>query len=155
LPSPSVFVATSGQLNYPSGLTWGADGKLYVVDLGALTAQGQVLRYNADGSFDTVFASSNLLAQFPSDAIFTTHAPLLTANLGLNCPVAFGGPGTSGSIYQFDATTGAFVSNLTANSFPVMSTPPAPAQGVTNVSPSQLMTDIGNVAPVASAGGPY
>src|SRR5262249_38287743 len=26
-PTQSVFIATSGQLNYPSGLTWGMDGK--------------------------------------------------------------------------------------------------------------------------------
>src|SRR5262249_40576669 len=67
-PSSSTFIAPgSGGLNYPSGLAWGSDGKLYVVDLGATGAHlGQVLRFNANGSFDTVFTtpSSSLLYQF-------------------------------------------------------------------------------------------
>ncbi len=46
----------SGGLNYPSGLTWGSDGKLYVMDTGATSPfAGQVLVYNTNGSFDEVF----------------------------------------------------------------------------------------------------
>jgi hypothetical protein len=150
-PSSSIFVDTgSNGLNYPSGLTWGPDGKLYVVDLGATSGAGQVLRFNANGSFDTVFSTpaTSLQFQFPSDAAFMPTGSMLVANLGATFPVAFGGPGTSGSVYAFDAS-GAFNQNLTSTSFP------ANASGVTNFSPSLLAFNAGNTAPTASAGGAY
>src|SRR4029077_7952194 len=54
-PSTTVFIASaSGGLNYPAGLTWGPDGKFYVVDLGATSFQGNVLQFNADGSFSKI-----------------------------------------------------------------------------------------------------
>jgi hypothetical protein len=76
-PSPTVstFIPSgAGSLNYPSGLTWGVDGKLYVVDLAATaTHKGQILRFNANGTFDRVFTlpPNTLLNQFPADAVFT------------------------------------------------------------------------------------
>ena len=91
-------------------------------------------------AFDEVFTqpSSALQFQFPSDALFTTTGDLLTANLGPTYPVDFGGPGTSGSITEFNPD-GTFNQVLTANSFPADTT-----TGVTNFSPSQfaINTDI-------------
>src|SRR5262249_34518612 len=55
-PSSSTFIAAgTGNIGYPAGITFGPDGKLYVVDLGANTHIGKVVRFNADGSFDKVF----------------------------------------------------------------------------------------------------
>jgi hypothetical protein len=151
-PTSSVFIAAgSGGLNYPSGLTWGGDGKLYVTDLGATSLQGQVLRYKANGAFDKVFTQppSALQFQFPSDVAFTAGGDLLTADLGPTYPPSFGGPGTSGAILDFSAA-GSFRKDLTATSFPANS-----KTGVTNFSPSQLALNVGDRAPAANAGGPY
>ena len=86
-PSNSTFVsAGSGSLNYPSGLTWGLDGKLYVTDLGATAPfLGQVLRFNADGSFDEVFTqpAGSLQFQFPSDALFLAERRPLDGQPGI------------------------------------------------------------------------
>src|SRR5262249_42200885 len=129
-------------------LTWGPDGKLYVTDDGATTFAGQVVRYNANGSFDEAFAhASDLPGQFPSAALFTSAGHLLTANLGPTYPASFGGPGTSGSIYQFHPS-GAFVRDLTASSFPADQT-----TGVTNFSPGGLTLDAGNTAPTGATAG--
>src|SRR5262249_62171669 len=108
-------------LAYPSWLLI-AYCYLYVTDLGAISHVGQVLRYNANGSFDAVFTSpaTSLQFAFPSDALFTTEGKLLTANLGPTYPVSFGGPGTSGAIAEFDAS-GVFSRILTAVSFPAAS----------------------------------
>src|SRR5262245_3363377 len=147
-PSHSEFIAAgSGGLNYPSGLTWHG-GKLYVVDLGATTNVGQVLRYNANGTFNAVFTkpASALTGQFPSDAVFNSLGQLLTADLGPTYPVAFGGPGTSGGIAKFNVN-GVFLRTMTSTSFPADA-----VTGVTNFSPSQLTLFAGNSAPTASAG---
>jgi hypothetical protein len=143
-PSASTFVgAGSGGLNYPSGLTW-SGGKLYVTDLGATSPfLGQVLAYNADGSFNSVFTqpSSALQFQFPSDTLFLPNGALLTADLGPTYPVGTPGVppstaiGTSGSISKFNAK-GTFSQVLSAGAFPAN-----PATGVTNFSPSQLVLD--------------
>jgi hypothetical protein len=143
-PSSSTFIsAGSGGLNYPSGSTW-SGGKLYVVDLGATSPfQGQVLEYNADGSFDTVFTQTSgaLQFQFPSDALFLANGDLLTADLGPTYPVGTPGVpasiaiGTSGSIGEF-APNGTFGEDFSASAFPASST-----TGVTNFSPSQLALD--------------
>jgi hypothetical protein len=146
-PVTTTFIAKgSGGLDYPSGLTWGSDGELYVVDLGANTHNGQVLRYNPDGSFDTVFSqpANSLQFQFPSDAAFTTDGRLLTANLGPNYP-----PNLQGSISQF-AAGGSFISQLvTSSQFPHTGT------GTSGISPSQLTVNLGNRAPSVSAGPGY
>src|SRR5581483_3788732 len=90
-PTAAPFITggpSTGKMNFPSGLTWGPDGKLYVVDLGATSFQGNVLRFNANGSFDVVYAKpnsggqGNLQFQFPSDAVFDSQGQLDTANLG-------------------------------------------------------------------------
>ncbi len=146
-PSSSTFITPgSGGLDYPTGLNWGPNGKLYVTDLGATspTAQGQVLVYNADGSFDEVFTSSPVLeGQFPSDAAFLANGDLLTANLGPTYPVGYPVPpqdsylaiGTSGSVGEFNPD-GSFNQALTASAFPA-----DPNTGVTNISPSQIVVD--------------
>src|SRR5262249_12522508 len=76
-PASTIFVAPgSGGLNFPSGLSWGPDGKFYVVDLGATSFQGTVLQFNADGSFSKVMTptgsgqAGNLVFSFPSDVVF-------------------------------------------------------------------------------------
>jgi hypothetical protein len=135
-PTPSTFVAPgSGNLNFPAGLSWGGDGKLYVVDLGATSFQGQVLRFNANGSFNSVFVAAgtganpgDLTFQFPSDATFDDQGHLITANLGPAYP-----PNLQGSINQYGAG-GAFLSTLVSSGqFP--STGP----GTSGISPSQIV----------------
>src|SRR5262249_38541141 len=125
--------------------------KLYVVDLGATTGAGQVLRYSANGAFEAVVTTpaTALTGQFPSGAVFTPAGKLLTANLGPTYPASLGGTGTTGSVSEFNAD-GSFSKDLTAASFP------ANGSGVTNISPSQLAYDLTNVAPTAvSAGTSY
>ena len=133
-PTSSTFVAPgSGGLNFPSGLTWGPDGKFYLVDLGATSFQGNVLQYNDDGSFSQVFTPTdpsdpgNLLFQFPSDALFDAQGQLLTANLGPAYP-----PNLAGSINEYNSD-GSFSQVLVASSqFPDLGT------GTSGISASQL-----------------
>ena len=146
-PSSSTFIAAgSGGLNYPSGLTFGSAGNLYVVDLGATTHVGQVLRFNANGTFNEVFThpTAALTGQFPSDAVFNANWRLLTADLGPSLP-----PNLAGGIAKFDAT-GTFI-NMLVSSAQFGDTGP----GTSGISPSQLTLFAGNRAPTASAGGPY
>jgi hypothetical protein len=157
-PTSKTFIASgSGSLNYPAGLAW-QGGKLYVVDLAATDShQGQILRFNANGSFDEVFTkpANSLLRQFPAGMVFTPDGHLLTANLGATYPVAFGGPGTDGSIYQF-TSNGTFSQDLSSSAFPAqMVTVGGQSSPVTNFSPSQLVLNAGNHAPTVSAGNPY
>ncbi len=133
-PTTSTFVQPgSGSLNFAAGLTWGSDGKLYVVDLGATSNTGNILRYNANGSFDTVFAKTNgsgqgtLTFQFPSDALFDDQGRLLTANLGPARP-----PNLKGSIYQY-GSDGVYVQAL-VTSAQFSST----GSGSSGISPSQI-----------------
>jgi hypothetical protein len=150
-PAVTTFLAPgSGGLSYPTGLAWGPDGKLYVVDLGAVSDAGQVLRYNADGTFDEVFTRppTSLQFQFPSDALFAPGGDLLTANLGPAYP-----PALQGSISEFDPS-GSFLKTFVSSSqFP--NTGP----GKSGISPSQLtflapMVSINGSATVAQ-GQPY
>jgi hypothetical protein len=158
-PTSNVFIpAGTGGMQYPTSLVWGPDGKLYVVDLGATSPfQGQVLQFEADGTFDKVFTTpGSLQYQFPSDAVFDSSGNLLTADLGLTYPTSFGGPGTSGMISKFDSSGNVVNLDLTATSFPGT---PTPWMGstiyVTNFSPSQFTMNIGNQAPSVSAGSSY
>jgi hypothetical protein len=158
-PKTSTFIPSGlGSLNYPAGLTFGSNGNLFVVDLAATASHdGQILEYNANGTFDKVFTtpSNSLLYQFPSGMVFAPSGNLLTANLGPTYPVDFGGPGTDGSIYQFTGT-GTFSSVLSGSSFPAE--PVTTSNGtylVTNFSPSQLTFNVGDVAPTVSAGNTY
>jgi sugar lactone lactonase YvrE len=143
---PTTFIAASADLNFPSGITWGPDGKFYVVDLGATTHQGQILRYNASGQFLNVFAhpSSALNAAFPSDAVFNGAGSLLTANLGPYYP-----PNLGGSIAMFSAG-GAFQRIFASSSEFAMTGP-----GTSGFSPSQLTLNAGNHAPRVNAGTAY
>lgn len=154
-PIVSTFIAAgTGTMNYPTGLTWGPDGKFYVVDLAATaTHKGQILRFTASGAFEKVFTTpaNSLLNQFPADMLFTPSGRFLSANLGPTYPVTFGGPGTSGSIYEFIASNGKFNRVLSSVAFPAALVGTTP---VTNFSPSQLTLDAGNRAPVANAGNP-
>jgi hypothetical protein len=134
-PSSGTFVAAaSGGLNYPAAVSWGADGKFYVVDLGATTQQGNVLQYNGDGSFSKILtpttsgAPGNLQFQFPSGILLDGQGHLLTGNLGPARP-----PNLAGSINQYN-TDGTFVQALVASSqFPSTGT------GTSGISPSQLV----------------
>src|SRR5262249_35293340 len=88
-PTSSIFVAPgTGGPNFPAGLTWGPDGKFYLVDLGATSFQGNVLQFDSTGTLLRVFTPTNpsdpgnLLFQFPSDALFDAQGHLVTANLG-------------------------------------------------------------------------
>jgi hypothetical protein len=131
-PTSSVFIApSSGGMNYPSGLTWGPDGDLYVVDLGATNGVGQVLKFSPTGNFIKVFTKGSALTdQFPSDAIFLPNGDLLTANLGLNYP-----PNLTGSISMF-GPAGAFKKTLDSSSLF-----PNTGPGTSGFSPSQIVLD--------------
>ena len=131
-PSAAGFIAAgAGGLEYPSGLAWGPNGDLFVTDLGAVSNQGQILGFNPDGTFDSVFAGTgatgNLQFQFPSTAIFDGSGTLYTANLGPAYP-----PSLQGSINKYDSS-GAFLSTLVnSGAFPAGPTG-------SGVSPSQLV----------------
>ncbi len=126
MPVTSTFIAgMSGGLENPTGTTFGPDGKFYVADVSYVQNGfgNKVLRYNSDGSFDTVFVPTgtgltpgDLAFTFPSDVLFTDSGDLLVANLGF--------PGSiPGTIFQYDGSTGAF-------ELPILVDP--------NVSPSSL-----------------
>lgn len=140
-PVTSVFIATdSNVLNYPAGLVWGPDGGLFVVDLGATTGVGKVVRFNADGSFDRVFSQppTSLLYAFPTDAVFDPQGNLLTANLGTSQTTPY-----SGTITKFDAT-GTLAQALVSSS-----------QFANGIGSTQLAVYVGNKAPTVAVGGPY
>ncbi len=159
--SPTVnisFIAPShatpdGNLQYPAGLTWGSNGKLYVVDDGGFTStHGQVLEFNANGTFNSVFShpSSALNSQYPSDAVFNSAGQLLTANLG---PVPSQTNPTlnlQGSVDEF-GTGGTLLKTLVSSSaFPDTGGP-----GESGISPSQLTLNLGTLAPTVSISGNY
>ena len=138
-PTPSTFITggpSTGNLNYPSSLVWGSDGKLYVVDLGASAGQhGQVLRFTASGSFDTTFVASgtgsnpgDLRFQFPSDAVFDTLGNLDTADLGPTYP-----PTLAGSINQYSSTGVYTTALVTSSQFSNT------GSGTSGIAPSQLV----------------
>jgi PKD domain len=141
-------------LSDPVGVTW-HNGQLYVVDVGSSAQpQGEILRFSVDSGGmammgRVVTKSPRLDGAFPAGAVFNSAGDLLTADLGPTYPASDGGPGTSGSIAEFNPA-GTFLGNLTRTSFPAN-----PTTHVTNFSPSQMTLDIGDVAPTASAGGPY
>jgi PKD domain len=144
-PTMSTFIAASSKLNFPAGLTWhGAN--FYVVDLGATSNQGQVLRYSATGQFLSVFAHppSALDFQFPSDAVFNGAGNLLTADLGSAYP-----PNLEGSIAMFNAS-GTFVRAFAATTEFAIT-----GQGTSGFAPSQLTLNAGDRAPTVNAGTAY
>ena len=110
-PSSTLFVDKGvGNLDFPTGLSFGPDGKLYVDDLGGFSGFSQVLRINSDGTLDTTYtthASSSvdgnmipygsLSGNFPSDVIFDDRGNLLAADLGLTQS-----PPLGGSVVAFD-----------------------------------------------------
>ena len=135
-PTASTFItggANTGNLNYPSGLTWGPAGKLYVVDLGRTSNQGNVLSFNADGSFNEVYAQPNgggqgsLLFQFPSDLVFDAQGRLDVGNLGPAYP-----PDLAGSINRYDSS-GVFDTTLVSSTQFPNTTP-----STSGISPSEL-----------------
>src|SRR5262249_33799514 len=73
-PTQSAIMVSNGtnNLNYPTGIRFGSDGMLYVVDLGATSFQGQVFKVNPDGSntTGTLVATNGLFLEFPSDVAF-------------------------------------------------------------------------------------
>ncbi len=136
-PVSSTFITggtpETGNLNFPAGLTWGDDGNFYVVDLGATSNQGNVLKFDADGDYIATVtptapgAPGNLLFQFPSAVLFDDRGSMLTANLGPSFP-----PTLSGSIFQYDSNGVLQQSLIGSGQFP--STGP----GTSGIAPSQL-----------------
>ncbi len=131
-PITTTFVAPgSGGVNYPAGLAWGPDQKFYVTDLGATSFQGNVLQFNADGSFTKVMTPGgpvgNLFGQFPSSVLFDGQGHFFTANLGTYPP------NLQGSINEYN-NDGSFAQTLVSSSqFP--NTGP----GTSGVAPSQFI----------------
>jgi sugar lactone lactonase YvrE len=146
-PTSSTFIsAGSGGLNYPTGLTWGSNGDLYVTDKGATSQLGQVLVYSPSGSFVQVFTqpASSLENEDPTDALFLPDGDLITANVGATEPASLGGSGTSGSISEFNSG-GVYTQQFSAAAFPA-----AAGTGVTNFSPSELaLVDLPSLSPPA------
>ena len=144
-PTSSTLIApgsgglSSSELNYPSALTWGPDGLLYVVDLGATSFQGNVLQFSPTGTFKKVVTPTgqgqpgNLQFQFPSGILFDDQGHFLTANLGSSQSSPL-----QGSIYEYN-TDGTFDQTLVSSSqFPDM------GSGA-GISPSQVA-----IVPVAT-----
>ena len=116
-PTPYFVGSVAHPLNQPAGLTFGLDGKLYVVDLGATDFQGQVLRLvptgdGSTGAFDVNFAqpASNLQSQDPSGIAFDDQGNLFTADLGSSLSAPY-----QGSIAEY-GPSGTFVQTLTSSS---------------------------------------
>ncbi|HXD85432.1 MAG TPA: putative Ig domain-containing protein [Urbifossiella sp.] len=144
---PAVFIspaaAASAGLEFPSGLAWGPDGKMYVADLGAFDGAGQVARFNSDGSFDEKFvpvtgdASGNgsLGLQFPYGILFDAQGNMLLANFGNNGPTTSHPHDFIGSIYEY-SSSGTFAKALISSSqFPQTGSDPATFNGIV---PSQM-----------------
>ena len=71
--------AGSGGLVNPTALTFGPDGKLYVLDT---TSNPEIYRYNADGSFDTAIIPSFGFFQ-PADLAFGPDGMLYVSGTDL------------------------------------------------------------------------
>src|SRR5262249_40954875 len=72
------FVSTqSGGLINPTALTFGPDGKLYVLD----ASTGAIDRYNSNGSFDTTIVTLGLFQ--PSDLAFGPDGKLYVSGTDL------------------------------------------------------------------------
>ena len=107
------FNGASVGMEFPTSLSWSADGNLYVVDEGVKDAQGTVWRINAAGtSAQRVIAQNGeLFDQFPNGIAFNGQGSMLIANLG-----SVAGPPTAlnGSIMQFN-TDGTYLQTLDGN----------------------------------------
>jgi hypothetical protein len=136
-PTPSSFITPgSGGLEFPSAITFGPGGKAYVVDLGAFTGAGKILRYNPDGSFDTTFVGpgtganpGDLAGQFPSDGLFDAAGNYLTAILGFNGPTTGHPHDFSGSVYRYTAA-GSFSTALVSSAMFPQTGPDATYNGI-------------------------
>ncbi len=134
-PSSSQFIngtTLASPMSFPTGLNWGPDGDLYVVDLGATNPQGNVYKFKPNGSFSAIVTpnsgTGDLISQFPADVAFDGLGNMLTANLGPTYP-----PALAGSIYQY-SLNGSFGKVLVSSS-QFASTGP----GTSGISPSELV----------------
>src|SRR5262249_38792135 len=122
----------------------------YVTDLTPTSGgAGKVLRYNPDGSFDSVFIASVAAspAAFPSDGLFTADGRFLTANLGTSTNPAK----LTGSVSQFTSSGTAITPTLTPIPSPPHTVGTTP--NITNIGATQLTQNAGNVAPSSPSGG--
>ena len=146
-PNPEIFVSPgAGGLNTASGLEWGPNGNLYVVDLAATSpdGQGNVLEFDSNGNYVKIFTQSqgftpgSLDYQFPSDLVFDGAGHLITANLGGGYPPAQGGglyeynlDGTFAQSLvnsgQFPTYAGSGFSGISASALTLISAPPPPS----------------------------
>ena len=100
LPSGTFFAALIGPgagdsaLLSPYGIKVGPDGKIYVASYG----NNRVLRYNADGSFDTIFAQGNGLSS-PQGIVFDSAGKLYISNSGSDNVLRFNADGTFDRIF--------------------------------------------------------
>ncbi|HEX3148632.1 MAG TPA: cadherin-like domain-containing protein [Gemmataceae bacterium] len=150
----TTFVPAMGSgINFASGLAWGPNGDLLVVDLGATASPpdpvGQVLKFTSGGLVDGVFTTTGALSfQFPSDIIGDGNGHFLTANLGPAYPEAL-----QGSIFRFnnDGTSAGVL--ITSADFPDTGIYPGNGLPASGISPSE-MAFIPNQSPtIALPGG--
>lgn len=86
--------AGGAALRRPRGIKIGADGKIYVASMD----NSRVLRYNADGSFDSVFASAGGLMN-PDGIVFDSTGKLLVCDWANNNVLRYNADGTFDRVF--------------------------------------------------------
>jgi hypothetical protein len=102
--------ATGHTLNFPSGLSWAANGDLEVVDLGATTNQGQILTFGAP----TAAASTTITAGSNNQALPLPSTPASQDTIHVASTAGFP---SSGALFINAINTTVTYTGKTATSF--------------------------------------